>query len=79
MTDLVISAQNAVYRRRRRFNRIMLTLSGAAVVFGLFWLCWIIVTLLHKGAGAVSISLLTEMTPPPGQSGGLLNAIVGSV
>lgn len=79
MSDLVISADNAVYRRRRRFNRVMLTLSGAAVIFGLFWLCWIIVTLLMKGAGAVSLSLVTEMTPPPGQMGGLLNAIVGSV
>src|SRR5690554_2412594 len=79
MTDQVISAGNPVYRRRRRFNRVMLTLSGAAVISGLFWLFWIIITLLLKGAGAVSLSLLTEMTPPPGQAGGLLNAIVGSV
>lgn len=79
MTDLVISAGNVVYRRRRRFNRIMLTLSGAAVMFGLFWLFWIIVTLVQKSAGAMSLSLLTEMTPPPGQAGGLLNAIVGSI
>lgn len=57
----------------------MLTLSGAAVVFGLFWLAWIILTLLIKGGGALSWALVTEMTPPPGQDGGLLNAIIGSV
>lgn len=72
-------AANPVYRRRRRFNRIMLTLSGAAVVFGLFWLAWIIVTLLFKGGGALSLTLLTQSTPPPGETGGLLNAILGSV
>ncbi len=79
MIDTAVAAENPVYRRRRRFNRVMLTLSGAAVVFGLFWLCWIILTLLVKGGSALSFTLLTEITPPPGQSGGLLNAIVGSV
>lgn len=70
---------NAVYRHRRLVNRIMLTLSAFAVVSGLFWLCWIIVTLLIKGGGAMSLTLFTQNTPPPGESGGLLNAIVGSV
>lgn len=79
IADPVITDDNPVYRRRRRFNRVMLTLSGATVVFGLFWLCWIILTLLVKGGGALSWTLLTEVTPPPGQSGGLLNAIIGSV
>ena len=79
MTDSVTTAENPVYRRRRRFNRVMLTLSSAAVIFGLFWLCWIILTLLVKGGSALSWALLTEITPPPGQDGGLLNAIVGSV
>lgn len=57
----------------------MLTLSGATVAFGLFWLCWIILTLLYKGGGALSFTLLTQSTPPPGGDGGLLNAILGSV
>lgn len=75
----VVSLSNAVFRRRRLANRIMLTLSSAAVVFGLFWLFWIILTLLTKGADALSYQLLTQPTPPPGGEGGLLNAIVGSV
>lgn len=79
MTVSVAAPENPVYRRRRRFNRVMLTLSSAAVIFGLFWLCWIILTLLIKGGSALSWALLTEITPPPGQDGGLLNAIVGSV
>lgn len=79
MSDSVVSEKNAVYRRRRRFNRVMLTLSGATVVFGLFWLCWILMTLLLKGGGALSWALLSESTPPPGEAGGLLNAIVGSM
>src|SRR3546814_8015719 len=57
----------------------MLALSGATVVFGLFWLCWIILTLLTKGGSALSLTLLTQSTPPPGADGGLLNAIFGSV
>nr|MBF0683309.1 phosphate ABC transporter permease PstA [Pseudomonas sp.] len=71
--------QNRVYRRRSITNKVMLTLSSAALLFGLFWLFWIIITLVVKGAGSLSLALFTEMTPPPGSSGGLLNAIVGSV
>jgi phosphate transport system permease protein len=71
--------QNATYRRRRVVNKVLLSLSMAALVFGLFWLFWIIITLLLKGAGALSFTLFTEITPPPGQGGGLANAIMGSV
>lgn len=78
-SDSLVSLSNPVYKRRQRFNRVMLALSGAAVVFGLFWLSWIILTLLYKGGGALSMTLLTQSTPPPGQDGGLLNAIVGSI
>lgn len=77
--DSFISQSNPLYRRRRRFNRLMLTLSSITLVSGLFWLAWIILTLLLKGAGALSFSLLWQSTPPPGQSGGLMNAIVGSI
>ena len=75
----VLASQNPLYKRRQRFNRLMLTLSGAAVLFGLFWLFWIIITLLSKGATALSWSLFTQATPPPGDQGGLLNAIIGSL
>ncbi|MVW79685.1 phosphate ABC transporter permease PstA [Bordetella sp. 02P26C-1] len=74
-----INTNNGIYRRRRLVNKVMLTLSLATLVFGLFWLCWIILTLLLKGAPALSWSLFTEITPPPGQDGGLINAIVGSL
>jgi len=74
-----ISMQNRIYGRRRLVNRVMLALSVAALAFGLFWLFWIIATLLFKGAAALSFSLFTEVTPPPGQGGGLINAIMGSV
>lgn len=74
----VLHSDNWVYRRRRVINKIMLGLSCAALAFGLFWLCWILAVLLIKGGSALSITLLTESTPPPGQAGGLLNAILGS-
>ena len=69
---------NSVYVRRQLLNKLMLTLSMAALMFGLFWLFWIILTLLVKGGSALSLTLFTEITPPPGQSGGLFNAIAGS-
>ena len=76
--DAVVSLSNPVYRRRQRFNRLMLGLSTAALLFGLFWLFWIIITLIYKGGGALTLSLITQNTPPPGADGGLLNAIIGS-
>ena len=78
-SDSVVNVSNPVYRRRQRFNRVLLALSGATVVFGLFWLCWLLLTLFLKGGSALSFTLLTESTPPPGADGGLLNAIIGSV
>jgi len=78
MQALTATPQSSVYRRRRRVNQVMLTVSLGTLVFGLFWLFWIILTLVAKGAGALSPALFTEITPPPGQAGGLLNAIVGS-
>ncbi len=73
-----IRSDNWVYRRRSILNKVMLTLSMAALVFGLFWLVWILAVLVLKGGGALSLTLFTESTPPPGQTGGLLNAIMGS-
>jgi phosphate transport system permease protein len=75
----IINMQNPVYLRRARTNKILLTLSAIALAFGLFWLAWIIFTLLSKGAAALSFTLFTQITPPPGADGGLMNAIFGSV
>lgn len=75
----IVTMQNSVYRRRSMTNKVMLTLSAAALTFGLFWLFWIIITLVGKGGSAMALTLFTEITPPPGQAGGLINAIVGSV
>ncbi|MCP5238931.1 MAG: phosphate ABC transporter permease PstA [Zoogloeaceae bacterium] len=66
--------------RRKLTNKIALTLSIGTMAFGLFWLAWILWTVLELGIGGLSLSLFTEMTPPPGaENGGLLNAIVGSL
>lgn len=78
-SDSIVSLANPVYRRRQRVNKIMLMLSLGALLFGLFWLFWIIGTLVVKGGSSLSISLFFEATPPPGGMGGLMNAIVGSV
>lgn len=69
----------SIYTRRRIINAFNLTASMLAMAFGLFWLTWILFTLLQKGLGGVSIALFTQMTPPPGSAGGLLNAIAGSL
>ena len=71
--------QNKIYQRRRTVNTVMLCISGATMAFGLFWLAWILLTLLHEGFSALSLTLFTQTTPPPGSAGGLINAIVGSL
>ncbi len=68
-----------LYARRRRRNVIVLALSVLATLIGLVWLCAILWTLLSNGVDALSASLFTQNTPPPGSRGGLLNAIYGSV
>jgi phosphate transport system permease protein len=79
MSSSAITADNKIYRRRRMVNTAMLFISGLTMAFGLFWLAWILIVLLQKGFGALELSLFTQMTPPPGSQGGLLNAIVGSL
>ena len=68
-----------LYRRRRLRNQIVISFSFAATVFGLGWLALILGRLLIEGAGGLSLKVFTEMTPPPGSDGGLLNPIVGSL
>ena len=66
-------------RARQRRNHIATALAVAAAVFGLTWLVLILTVLVVKGVGGLSLAVFTEMTPPPGGAGGLLNPIVGSL
>jgi phosphate transport system permease protein len=68
----------ALHRSRRRTNAIALTLSLAAMAFGLFWLIWILWETLRLGIGGLGLDVFTQMTPPPQAGGGLANAIYGS-
>ena len=70
---------NALYRRRRLVNSFNTTLSFLTVAFGLFWLVWILYTLLKLGLGGLSLDVFTQSTPPPGSQGGLANASYGSL
>ena len=67
------------YSRRLFVNRFNLVMSLITMAFGLTFLLWILLTLLQAGFHAFSTDLFTQMTPPPGSKGGLLNAIAGSV
>ena len=68
-----------LYAGRRRKNSITMVLSLAATAFGLGWLVLILGVLLWEGFSGLSLAVFTEMTPPPGSAGGLLNAIMGSL
>jgi phosphate transport system permease protein len=68
-----------LYAARRRRNRIAEGFSLAATLFGLGWLVLILAALLWQGFGGLSIAVFTQMTPPPGSDGGLLNPIMGSL
>lgn len=72
------TASDSLYLRRRIGNVIALALSCATAAFGLFFLAWILWTLLSKGLPGINLDLFTKMTPPPMQQGGLLNAFFGS-
>ena len=64
--------------RRKLPDMVALAFASAATLFGLLWLVWILWTTIRQGATAISPTLFTQMTPPPGASGGLLNAFYGS-
>ena len=70
---------NKVYAARRRRNGIAMSLSVVATVIGLGWLVLILGVLLFQGFSGLSLRVFTEMTPPPGSDGGLLNPIIGSL
>lgn len=70
----------ALYRRRRLRNKVGLGFASFAIIFGLFWLLWILVTLSVEGmSGLIQMPVFTADTPPPLTDGGLRNAIVGSL
>ena len=67
------------YQARRRSNAVAMGLALAATAFGLGWLVLVLGALLWKGFSGLSPAVFTQMTPPPGASGGLLNPIIGSL
>src|ERR1700731_331702 len=69
----------ALYFRRRMLNIVILSLSVGATVIGLGWLVLILGELVYEGFSGLSLAVFTDMTPPPGADGGLLNPIVGSL
>ncbi|MDQ8730309.1 phosphate ABC transporter permease PstA [Bradyrhizobium sp. LHD-71] len=82
MTTLAVDmpAVNPIYARRRRLDIVIRVLCLGAALFGVSWLALILFTLFWNGLAGLSLQVFTEMTPPPGSnSGGLLNAIVGSL
>jgi phosphate transport system permease protein len=70
---------SAIYRKRLVVHRIALALSIAAMAFGMAFLLWILATLFWNGFEAVSWTMFSQTTPPPGSVGGLANAILGSL
>ena len=72
-------AMSRLYAKRLLVNRFNLVMSMATMGFGMFFLLWILGVLFWQGFAALSPTLFTQMTPPPGSAGGLANAIFGSV
>src|SRR6202789_414446 len=76
MPDKILASR---YYGRRHNNDVATVLSFAATLFGMGWLVLILGALLWKGFSGLSVAVFTEMTPPPGSAGGLLNPIFGSL
>ena len=72
-------ANSALPIRRRARSKLMMTLAVGSAGLGLLMLAIILGTLLFKGVSGLNLAVFTEMTPPPGEEGGLLNAIFGSI
>jgi phosphate transport system permease protein len=80
MSAVIDAGRLAKARSRRRINAVALTLSMAAMAFGLFWLIWILIETFRLGVGGLTWTVLTEMTPAPqAEVGGLANALYGSL
>jgi phosphate transport system permease protein len=74
-----MNTRERMYRRRQRVNRLALALSLAAMTFGVFWLVWILWETVRQGLAGLAWATLSQVTPPPNEAGGLLNAIWGSL
>src|SRR5215218_9758163 len=74
-----MAISRSLYNARRTRSRIAMVLSLAATLFGLGWLVLILGVLVYEGFSGLSLKVFTEMTPPPGADGGLLNPIIGSL
>ena len=79
MAIMISGASSPHYASRRRKNGITMTLAYLATGFGLSWLALILGVLFWEGFSGLSLRVFTEMTPPPGAAGGLLNPIMGSL
>ncbi len=79
MNTNAATANPRLYNSRQRRNGITMGLAYAATAFGLSWLVLILAVLFWKGFSGLSLAVFTEMTPPPGSAGGLLNPIMGSI
>lgn len=78
--DAVYASRAAMHRKRKLVNMVALTLSLSAMAFGLFWLTWILIETVRLGLGGLNLQTFTEMTPPPqAETGGLANAIFGTL
>jgi phosphate transport system permease protein len=73
------SARERKYRRRKGVNHAALALSLLAMAFGVFWLVWILLETVRLGFAGLTWATLSQMTPPPNEAGGILNAIWGSL
>ena len=69
----------ASYASRKAKNTIMMSMCGVAAAFGLMWLLLILFNLVVEGISGINLAVFTQMTPPPGEEGGLLNPIIGSL
>jgi phosphate transport system permease protein len=76
---MAMAVSSPLYSGRRRRNFIMMALACAATLFGVGWLVVVLGALVWQGFSGLSLTVFTEMTPPPGADGGLLNPIVGSL
>ena len=72
-------SRERMYLRRKRVNRIALALSLAAMAFGVFWLIWILWETVRLGFAGLTWATISQMTPPPNETGGILNAMWGSL
>ena len=78
LSESALRLREQRYAGRKRVNQLALTLSLMAMGFGLFWLFWILFETVRLGLDGLAISVFTEMTPAPNDTGGLANAIYGS-